>query len=180
MSNGLTFIYIRGDHICPVLLHLDWKQKSQKCMWALLNPLSYRATIWETGLMYIKMVTTRKTWKKIREGRMCSEMPHPSYAGAETYQKEKGITFTDYYIIGVYETGLATWNSHLLGEEGKIKVKLLRKNKAIFPTHPSSLCIHVASYLIKWCDPPHKGGSSADTRACEHIMGCAHYTTKTE
>lgn len=33
---------------------------------------------------------------------MCSEMPHPSY------QKEKGITFTDYYIIGVYETGLAT------------------------------------------------------------------------
>ena len=37
--------------------------------------------------------------KKIREGRMCSEMLHPSYAGAERYQKEKGITFTDYYII---------------------------------------------------------------------------------
>lgn len=30
---------------------------------------------------------------------MYSETPHPSYAGAERYQKEKGITFTDYYII---------------------------------------------------------------------------------
>lgn len=38
--------------------------------------------------------------KKIREGRMYSEIRHPSYAGAERYQKEKGITFTDYYITG--------------------------------------------------------------------------------
>ena len=51
--------------------------------------------------MYIKMVTTRKTHtKKKREGRMCSEMPHPRKAGAKRYQKEKGITFTDYYIAG--------------------------------------------------------------------------------
>lgn len=46
------------------------------------NLLSLKATIWGTVLMDNKMVTRRKTFKKIREGRMYPENPSPSYTVA--------------------------------------------------------------------------------------------------
>lgn len=72
VSGGRAYLV----HVTPSWLEAEvpW------CIWILPNPLPLQATIWGTDLMDNKMVTRRKTFKKIREGRMYSEDPHSSYA----------------------------------------------------------------------------------------------------
>lgn len=112
---------------------------------------------------------------------MYTEDQHPSYAAAGYLREEKGITFIDYYIIWSIWTKLCYMKlfSILMGREKKKQRRVSKvKIKPVFQSTPFHT--HTASYLIKWCDPPHKGGSSANTMVCEHITGCAHYTTKIE